>query len=306
MDGEERRAQPAILTEGLTKDYGSHRALDGLSLRVEQGEIFGFLGPNGAGKTTTIRLLLDLIRPTAGRARVLGYDCQRQSRTVRSLTGYLPGDLRLYPGLRGHETVELVAGLRTRPVDRARVRALAGRLDLDLGRHVGTYSKGNRQKLGILLALLDRPPVLLLDEPTSGLDPLVQRTVWEILREEAEAGTAVFFSSHVMSEVEHTCQRVAILRAGRLVTVAPVAALVGRSLRRLEVTFGEDVPPDAFALTDVRELRRANRTVWLETQGDLDPVVRALARYHVVDLRTEQPSLEEILLTYYQQEAAPV
>jgi ABC-2 type transport system ATP-binding protein len=294
----------AIATEHLVKDYDGHRALDGLSLRVEQGEIFGFLGPNGAGKTTTIRLLLDLIRPTAGRACILGMDCQRQSREVRARCGYLPGDLRLYTGLRGHEVVALFAALRSRPVDPTRPRALAARLDLDLERRVGTLSKGNRQKLGILLAVLDRPPVLLLDEPTSGLDPIVQHTVWEMLREEAAQGTTVFFSSHVMSEVEHICQRVAILRAGQLVTVEPVADLVGRAMHRLEIRFAEPPPRDAFAIPDVRETGRAGATVWLEVRGHLDQVIQALARYRVIDLRTEQPSLEDILLAYYREEVA--
>ncbi len=294
-------AEPAILTEGLTKDYGTLRALDGLSLRVEQGEVFGFLGPNGAGKTTTIRLLLDLIRPTAGRASILGVDCQRRSREARALTGYLPGDLRLYDNLRGREIVALFAGLRGDQVDPVHVARLAERLDLDLSHRAGTYSKGNRQKLGLLLALMHRPPVLILDEPTSGLDPIVQHTVWELLREEAARGTTVFFSSHVISEVERICERVGILRAGRLVAVEPVARLLGRSLHRLEVTFAEPPPPGAFDLPQVTELERRNATVWLQTAGGLDPLIKALARYRVVDLRTEQPGLEEIILTYYQE-----
>ena len=197
----------AIRTEGLSKTYGDAvLALDGLDLEVERGEIFGFLGPNGAGKSTTIRLLLDLIRPTEGRAEILGRDCQRDSVEVRSLTGYLPGDVRLYDRLSGQRTVEFFASLRKRPVDGDRVTALAARLQLDLTRRAGVLSKGNRQKLALLLALLDQPPVLLLDEPTSGLDPLLQHTVWQILREEADQGATVFFSSHVMSEVEEICE----------------------------------------------------------------------------------------------------
>jgi ABC-2 type transport system ATP-binding protein len=294
----------AIQTDGLTKDYGATRALDGVTLRVERGEIFGFLGPNGAGKSTTIRLLLDLIRPTAGRAAVLERDCQAHSREVRACTGYLPGDVRLYPNLRGREIVDLIAGLRG-GVDSGFVRTLAGRLELDLQRHARTLSKGNRQKLGILLALMARPPLLLLDEPTSGLDPLVQQVVWAVLREEAARGTTVFFSSHVMGEVEHTCTRVGILRGGRLVAVEPVATLTGRALRRFEVTFAESPPTGAFALPGVREVRRERATVWLEVSGDVDPVVRALARFRVRDLRTEQPSLEEILLAFYREEATP-
>jgi len=295
--------EPAILTEGLTKDYGSHRALDGLDLRVERGEIFGFLGPNGAGKTTTIRLLLDLIRPTAGRATILGLDCQRQSHLVRAVTGYLPGDPRFYPNLTGRETVELIAGLRSRPVDATYVASLADALDLDLSRPVSVLSKGNRQKLGIVLALLDRPDVLLLDEPTSGLDPLMQQVVWDLLRREAERGAAVFFSSHVMSEVEQVCERVGILRAGRLVAVEPIARLKGKSLRRLEISFAQPVPADAFRIPDVREVRRHDTSVVLEVAGHLDEVVKAAARYPIIDLRTEQPSLDEILLTFYQEDS---
>lgn len=296
--------EPAILTQGLTKDYGTLRALDRLTLQVEQGEILGFLGPNGAGKSTTFRLLLDLIRPTAGSASILGIDCQRRSREARALVGYLPGDLRLYPGLRGTEMVTLFAGVGGRPVDPGYVHLLADRLQLDLSRHAGTYSKGNRQKLGLLLALMARSPVLILDEPTSGLDPLAQQTVWALLRDDAAGGATVFFSSHVMSEVEHTCARVAILRAGRLVAVEPISQLLGKSLHRLEVTFAEPPPPQAFALPDVTELGREHTTVWLATAGHLDDLVKAIGQYRVVDLRTEQASLEEVLLTYYRPEAA--
>jgi ABC-2 type transport system ATP-binding protein len=292
---------PAIVTDGLTKDYGSHRALAGLDLRVERGEIVGFLGPNGAGKTTTIRLLLDLIRPTSGRARVLGFDCRRESDRVRAVTGYLPGDVRLYGNLTVRQTFELFAALRRTPVDPSYFAGLAARLDLDLEHHVGTLSKGNRQKVGIVLALQGRPDVLLLDEPTSGLDPLVQQTVWDLLRAEAARGTAVFFSSHVMSEVEHVCERVAILRSGQLVAIEPIARLKGRELRRLEVTFGTSVPVDAFRIPRVRELGRQGTTVTLEVAENLDQVVKALGHYPVVDLRTEQPSLDEVLLAFYEE-----
>ncbi len=296
-------AVPALLTNGLTKTFGSTRALDGLDLRIEQGEVFGFLGPNGAGKSTTIRLLLDLIRPTAGHASVLGFDCQAQSLEVRSRLGYLPGDLRLYPGLTGHQTVEFIGSMRPSPIDQAYVRKLADHLDLDLSKHAGSYSKGNRQKLGLVLALLARPPLLLLDEPTSGLDPIVQHAAWEILREEASRGSTVFFSSHVMSEVEQVCGRVGILRAGHLVAVEPVAALKERALRRIEVSFAGPVPPpEEFVLPGVREIERHATTVHLEAVGDIDPLLKRLARHHVIDLRTEQPGLEDILMTYYESE----
>jgi ABC-2 type transport system ATP-binding protein len=291
----------AILTEGLTKDYGAIRALDGLSLRVERGEIFGFLGPNGAGKTTTIRLLLDLIRPTAGSAHILGFNCHHESHRVRAVTGYLPGDVRLYPNLTVRQTIDLIAGMRRQAIDASFLAELAGRLDLDLAHRVGTLSKGNRQKVGLVLALLGRPDVLLLDEPTSGLDPLAQQAVWEILRKEAARGAAVFFSSHVMSEVEHVCERVAILRGGQLVAVEPIARLKGRQLRRIDVTFGAPPPVDAFRIPEVREIGRQGTTVTLEVAGNLDRVVKTLGQYPVVDLRTEQPSLDEVLLTFYQE-----
>ena len=294
----------AIRIEGLTKSYDGHRALSDLSLAIPPGEMFGFLGPNGAGKSTTIRLLLDLIRPDAGRAFILDHDCQAESLATRAKTGYLAGDLRLYSGLTGEQHVALVSGLRERVPDRRHIAALAQRLGLELSHRVGALSKGNRQKLGLVLALLDRPPVLILDEPTSGLDPLMQRVVWELLRDAVAEGATVFFSSHVLSEVEHTCQRVGILRAGKLVAVEPVAELLGRSLHRLEVTFAVPPPAAAFAIPGVQELRREGATVWLEARFGLDRLVKALAAFAIVDLRTEQPSLEEVLLTYYQQEAA--
>ena len=289
----------AIVTEELSKDFGAHRALDHLSIQVRRGEIFGFLGPNGAGKTTTIRLLLDLIRPTGGRASILGYDCQFQSVEARSVIGYLPGDLRLYPGRSGRKTVEMVAGLRGHRPDNEHVNSLARALDLDLSQHAGTLSKGNRQKLGILLAMFHRPEVFLLDEPTSGLDPIMQRVVWELLRKEADRGAAIFFSSHVMSEVESVCQRVAILRQGELVAVEPIVRLKERVLRRLEISFASVIPEDAFQLADVREIARNGKTVTLEVAGNLDQVIRAAAQFDVVDLRTEQASLDDLLLAYY-------
>ena len=295
------REPPAILTDGLSKRYDVRFALDGLSLRVEQGEIFGFLGPNGAGKSTTIRLLLDLIRPTRGRAEILGHDCQRESVAVRDLVGYLPGDLRLYGGLRGHETIELFASMRKRRTDPAFVKEIAAELQLDLQKHAGALSKGNRQKLGVLIALLGDPKVLLLDEPTSGLDPIMQRAVWAILRRMAGRGLTVFFSSHVMSEVEQICERVAILREGRLVTVQPVSELKAHGLRHVVVSFAGAAPAaGSFAIPGVREVERSHAAIEFEVTGEIDGLLKALAAYRVADLRTEQPSRDEILLAYYE------
>ncbi|MEX1103929.1 MAG: ABC transporter ATP-binding protein [Dehalococcoidia bacterium] len=293
-------------THDLSKDYGSVRALDGLNLQVEEGEIFGFLGPNGAGKSTTIRLLLDLIRPTHGSARIRGHDCQADSLEARRQVGYLAGEVLLYDRMAGQETVDLVERLRNAPVDRSHVEELAGRLDLDLSRRVGTYSKGNRQKLGILLALMHRPPVLLLDEPTSGLDPLNQRTAHELFREAAGQGATVFFSSHIMSEVEQLCDRVGIVRAGTLITVSKLSDLRGQGARHVKVRFRGELPPSTLILTDgVRELQRHHSQVEYAVAGDVDPLLMALAPFHVVDVDTEQPSLEDILFTYYDREPAP-
>lgn len=292
--------EPSIHIDGLTKDYGNFRALDQLDLDVMPGEIFGFLGPNGAGKSTTIRLLIDLIRPTSGRASILGFDCQRQSQEVRSVIGYLPGDLHLYPDMSGRETVQFFAGLRTQPVDIHYVNELAGLLELDLERRVSTYSKGNRQKVGIVIAMLSRPSVLLLDEPTSGLDPLLQVTVWNLLRAEAERGTTVFFSSHVMSEVEEVCERVAILRNGKLAAVEPVSEITRRAARRFEVTFAEPVSPASFVLTQGRVVSSRDRVITFDITGEVDNLLKQLAQHTVVDLRTEEPTLEDALMTFYQ------
>jgi ABC-2 type transport system ATP-binding protein len=294
---------PAIATEALTRDYGPVRALDSLNLRVEPGEIFGFLGPNGAGKTTTIRVLLDLIRPNAGRASILGFDCQRQSMDVRRRTGYLPGDLYLYDGLTGAEFLRFFSSLRPGTVDPAYLRKLLERLDLDPSKKVRAYSKGNRQKLGLVQALMHQPEVLMLDEPTSGLDPLVQHEVWLILEEVASEGRTVFLSSHVLSEVERICHRVGIIRTGRLVAVEEVATLKARALHIIEVTFAEAVPEAAFAVPGVEVLQHEDSKVRMQVRDHLDDVIKMIARYPVVDLRTEQAGLEEVFLAFYEEEA---
>jgi ABC-2 type transport system ATP-binding protein len=295
---------PAIELRALTKDYGRLRALDGVSLRVERGEVFGFLGPNGAGKTTAIRILFDLIRPTAGSASVLGIDCQRDSVEARRHTGYLPGEIRLYEGLTGGQTIEYFASLRGVAPNHGFVQTLIERLNLDPARAVSSYSKGNRQKLGLILAMLHRPEVLILDEPTSGLDPLVQDEVASLLAEFAAEGRTVFFSSHVLSEVERMCHRVAFLREGKLVAVESVGALKGRSLHVVEVTFDSPVTLDEFALPGVTVVEHHESTVHLEVRDNLDAVLKAIARHRVVDLRTEQPSLEQVFRVYYEGDGA--
>jgi ABC-2 type transport system ATP-binding protein len=288
----------AIELSDISKWYGSVLALDHVTFTVGEGEIFGFLGPNGAGKTTAIRLLFDLIRPSGGSARVMGLDCQREGVQARSLMGYLPGELKLYESLRASRVIDLFASLRAG--GRKYANELCVRLGLDPSRTVGTYSKGNKQKLGLVLAIMHRPPVLVLDEPTSGLDPLVQEEVSRLLEDLAAEGHTIFLSSHDLSEVERMCQRVAFIRHGRLVAVEDVAALKQRSLHLLEVTFDKPVHAGAFDLPGVREARHDGNTVHFEVSSNLDALLRAITRYSVVDLRTEQASLDDIFLAYYQ------
>ncbi len=291
----------AIAIEGLTRDFGPVRAVDDLSLEVNEGEVFGFLGPNGAGKTTAIRVLLDLIRPTAGRASVMGFDCQRQSLEVRRRTGYLPGDLNLYKGLTGSELLEFFASLRPGAIDQHYLDSLLERLQLDPSKNVQAYSTGNRQKLGLVQALMHRPAVVILDEPAAGLDPLVKQELWSLVSEAAAEGRTVFFSSHVLSDVAKICRRVGIIREGRLAAVEEVAKLKERELRVIEITFAEPPPESALGLPGVEIVRRENNTVRLRVREGLDDLIKAIANYQVVDLRTEQASLEEIFLAYYEE-----
>src|SRR6516162_2244498 len=228
----------ALTTRGLTKLYGDVQALRGVDLEVRRGEVFGFLGPNGSGKTTTIRCLLDLIRPSGGTLRVLGLDPQAEPVAVRARVGYLPGELRLDDNLTAAGVLRFFNALRGNRAEPAFIRHLADRLGLDLDTPIKNFSKGNKQKVGVVQALMHRPELLLLDEPTSGLDPLVQQEVLRLIGEARAAGATVFFSSHVLSEVEEVAERVAIIRRGEVVEVAETASLLGRSVRRVRVRFG--------------------------------------------------------------------
>ncbi|MDA1062145.1 MAG: ABC transporter ATP-binding protein [Chloroflexi bacterium] len=296
---------PAIRFEGLEKRYGDVRALAGIDLDVPQGTVFGFLGPNGAGKTTAIRVLLDLIRPSAGRVELLGLDAQRDAVEVRRRCGYLPGDLELYEGMTGREFLDYVEALRggRGSVDARYRETLIERLRLDPSRRIGALSKGNRQKVGVVQALMARPEVVVLDEPTSGLDPLVQEEVEAILGEVVADGRTVFFSSHVLTEVEQIAGSVAMLRAGRIVAVVDLAEERRLAPRRVTVTFDAPVPADAFAgLDGVRVVTADERHATFESHDHMDPLIKALARYPVRTLETHELSLEELFLSYYEEQ----
>ena len=290
----------AITADGLTKRFGAVRALEDLSLRVEQGEVFGFLGPNGAGKTTTIRLLLGLLAPSGGRATILGNAVTLGGAAWRSAVGYLPGEVAFWPQLSGQRTLDFLARLsRREPVDRS---ALLDRLGFDAGtlkRAVRTYSDGMRQKLGVVQALQCRPQLALLDEPTKGLDPLVQQAFYGIVADARRRGATVFVSSHVLTEVQRLCDRVAMLRAGRLVFAGDVADLRRAERRRVTASFGGDVDPQSLAHFGELVASSAREVALLVAQEELPALVARLGMLPLADLVVEAPSLEEAFLERY-------
>jgi ABC-2 type transport system ATP-binding protein len=295
----------ALETRALTKRYGRRTALDSVDLAVEPGTVFGVIGPNGSGKTTTIRLLLDLIRPSSGSIAVLGQSPREGGAALRRRIGYLPGELKLEGRVTGRSILEHYAQISGR-VAPGTIEQLADRLDLDLSRHIRTLSKGNKQKLGIVQAFMHKPELLVLDEPTSGLDPLVQQEFMILVREARKNGQTVFLSSHVLSEIQHAADTVAILRAGSIVTVSDVDSLRGSAMRRVVATItGTTVDAVRSKLSHDPHLAALTITpgdvVTLAgtLQGDIDPFVKAIASFIVADLRVEEPDLEESVLGLY-------
>ena len=291
----------AIQLENLTKHYGDVVGIQDLSLEVTEGEVFGLLGPNGAGKTTTIRLILDFIRPTSGRATVFGMSPRNDGISIRRRIGYLPGDFVTYDHMTGSTVTEYFTKLRQ--ADPVKLEALCDRYKLDLSRKIGELSKGNKQKIGLVQAFMTDPDLLILDEPTAGLDPLLQYEFQKMIHEEKDQGKTIFMSSHVMSEVEATCDRVGIIRDGELVTIDTVAHLTELSLWTAKITFTQPISSKTFdnllgvALTDNVDNRTFNLSV--SGEGAMDSLIKTAAKYPVQSFESQHASLEDAFLKYY-------
>ena len=292
----------AIELDQLTKSYGSARGIVELDLAVPTASVFGFLGPNGAGKTTAIRVMMDFLRPTSGSARVLGLDSHRDSVEIHRRVGYVPGEISLYEHITGRELLSWLGRLRG-GVNAARLDELTERFNADLDRPIRTLSKGNRQKLALVQAFMHQPELVVLDEPTAGLDPLVQHEFSQLVREMTVDGATVFLSSHVLDEVQHLCDVVAILREGRIVAVEEVATLRARAVREVTIRFAAPVDPDAFrALPGIRDVELRDSVLHCHLVGSADALVKCAARFDVVEFSSAPPDLDTLFLHYYQDE----
>lgn len=285
-----------IEIKDLKKYFGKVHAVDGVSFEVKQGEAFGFLGPNGAGKTTTIRTMMDFIRPTEGTVTIFGKDSHHDSVWLKSKIGYLPGNVRLNGNWTGHEHVRFVEGIRGKNHNALEI---ASKLDLDLNKKFKTLSSGNKQKLGIVLALMHSPELLIMDEPTVGLDPLLQNEIYELLAELKKKGTTIFISSHNLPEVERICDRVGIIKQGKMVEVETLKELSGKRLHRVEVRFAEKVKPSEFDFDGVENIEEMPDGLIFSVGGDINPVLGKLAKYNVIDLAISHADLEEVFLKFY-------
>ena len=286
-----------IQTDSLTKYYGKVIGVKDLFLEVKEGEIFGFLGPNGAGKTTTLRLLMGLLFPTGGRAWVLGMDPWEKSVAIKDRIGYLSGEVSLYERFTGERHIEYIAGFNGR--GEVEGKRLAEVLELDLSRKVKGYSRGMKQKLGLILALMKRPSLLIMDEPTSSLDPLMQRALYEILREYRDNGTTIMLSSHNLFEVERICDRVGIIREGHLVATERIDEVRSKRLRHVEVIFTEAVPSGLSDLPGVVEVEETGKRVRIKLRGDINPLLQAITAHEIADLSVTHARLEDVFLEFY-------
>ncbi|MCX6556824.1 MAG: ABC transporter ATP-binding protein [Candidatus Aminicenantes bacterium] len=289
-----------IKTEKLGKNYGRRLGISAVDIEIFAGEIFGYLGPNGAGKTTTIRVLLDFIRASAGKAEIFGLDVRKYGVPIRRRMGFLPGELNLYENLNGRELLLFFSRLRGNG-DWAYVDELASRFQCPLSQPVATLSQGNKRKIGLIQAFMHKPELIMLDEPTNGLDPLMQHEFYRLLGEARAAGQTIFFSSHNLPEVERVCDRVGIIRAGRMVAVESVAALKARTMRNVEIHFNEDVDvAGAFSgLENLRMLGTGKRWLKCQIKGELDQLLKVAARFSINDFISREPDLEEVFLAFY-------
>ncbi|CUX72322.1 putative ABC transporter ATP-binding protein YbhF [Clostridium sp. C105KSO15] len=287
----------AIQINNLSKSYGEHRGIENISFSVEEREIFGFIGPNGAGKSTTIRTLLALIRPTSGSAEIFGKDCMKQAAEIAKDVGYLPGESAYYDNMTVRELVQYAADLYGVKGD-GKIKELSRRLDLDLSRRITDLSLGNKKKAGILCALLHSPKLIILDEPTSGLDPLIQQEFFTILKEENKRGATIFFSSHVLSEVQKICDRVGILKEGKMIGVQKISELRANSHKKISVT-AEEIPAGHFDFGGITSYQQDANTATFMFMGNMGEILEKLSALNVRDLFIEEPTLEEIFMHYY-------
>ena len=287
-----------IEVDQLTKFYGKAKGIENVSFNVEEGEIFGFIGPNGAGKSTTIRLFLGLIHPTSGGAKIFGKDCIQYGPEIRQEIGYLPSEVFYYDRMKVLELLKYSASFYKKDCS-ARLLELADIMELDLKRRIDDLSYGNRKKVGIVQGLLHQPKVILLDEPTSGLDPLMQQKFFNLIREENKRGATVFFSSHILGEVQKMCSRVAIIKEGSIINVQDIKSMQNENYKKIKVT-ASDLDEKMFAVEGVSKLEQHNGTVNFFYRGDINVVLRLISRQEVSDATIEEPTLEEIFLHYYE------
>ena len=296
-----------IQTNQLTKSYGRSRGIIAVTFAIQEGEVFGFLGPNGAGKTTTMRVLMGLLRPSSGSATIGGLDCWKASTQIKQLVGYLPGEFSFDPGLRGAQIIEYLAHLRG-GVDQTYLRALVERLGFDPSKRFREYSHGNKQKLGLVQAFMHKPRLLILDEPTSGLDPLNQQEFYRMVAEVRAEGRTVFLSSHILPEVEHTCDRVAIIREGRLVKIDHVSSLKDIHQHEVEISFAGPASLEWFKqVAGVASVAQGadERTLQLHVQGEMTEIIHIASDHHATNMATREPTLEEVFLRFYEPEQSP-
>lgn len=291
---------PAIQISDLTKRYGKDRGIENINLQVDEGEIFGFIGPNGAGKSTTIRVLLNLLFPTGGSARIMGFDTVRDSKKIRARTGYIPSEANPYPDMTAREFLRYAASFYGASQAEEKIPELTELFDLEPGRKISNLSSGNRKKLSIIQSFIHGPGLLIVDEPTTGLDPLMQSRFFDLLRSENKRGMTVFFSSHTLSDVQMLCRRVAIIREGRIVNVEAIETLRKKQLKKIRIEFNDTIPGNLASLPGLENgFNVSGKAIDFIYSGDMNSLVAALSGKDIADMTVEEPSLEEIFMHYY-------